>query len=104
MFIYQPFEFPVTEGDFKTPMTPLICIWFTGYVYSTCLLYAWESVNAVHAYVSDLIAVFKSDVLPKPSMKKFDSPNNHMTVSVKSNQDFLKTCSQLSENGMCIYC
>ena len=46
-------------------------------------------------FVLDLIAAFKSDGLRNAS-----SSSNDKTVGIKTNQDFLNRCRQLSENGM----
>ena len=43
----------------------------------------------------DLIAVFKSDGLLNAT-----SSSNDKTVDIKTNQDFLNRCTQLSGNGM----
>ena len=46
-------------------------------------------------FVLDLIAVFKSDCLLNAS-----SSSNDNTIGIKTNQDFLNRCRQLSGNGM----
>ena len=48
-------------------------------------------------FVLDLIAVFKSDCLLNASSNSDDK-----TVGIRTNQDFLSRCTQLSGNGMYI--